>query len=233
MTTGRINQVTIAGRGAFRASPRLGTETTETLPHRSASSTGVEGPRSRTVKRPTLCKASHTSHQRRGSDGLAGQSPANPEESTAAGSTKKTGHPLFACTRSDATPTEQTAGAGRGATSPRPRAAAQPELPSKPGHASAGNTVPHAAPRQDARQSNVCCRFTFHAQILAHCGAAATGLKSHRTSGLRSPHSSLRTIIEFDNDPIPTRCNTDSRANWTPTGSQRPRRIAHRRRVKF
>ena len=170
MTTGRINQVTIAGREAFRASPRLGTETTETLPHRSASSTGVEGPRSRTVKRPTHCKASHTNHQRRGSDGLAGQSPANPEESTAAGSTKKTGHPLFACTRSDATPTEQTAGAGRGATSPRPRAAAQPELPSKPGHASAGNTVPHTAPRQDARQSNVCCRFTFHAQILAHCG---------------------------------------------------------------
>ena len=57
MTTGRINQVTIAGRGPSRASPvRRRTETTEKLPHRSASTAGTEGPRSRTVKRPTLAK---------------------------------------------------------------------------------------------------------------------------------------------------------------------------------
>ena len=124
MTTGRINQVTIAGRGPSRAPPSSDGATAVGVPRRSASSAGEGGPRSRTVN-DTTCKASHTSHQRRGSDGLDGQSPATPEGSTHTGSTEKATHRLLASTRSDATPTAPTAGTGRGAISPPPRAAAQ------------------------------------------------------------------------------------------------------------
>ena len=112
------------------------------LPHRSASSARVGGPRSQTVNDPSghvlqsLAHESPTEGRRRARRPVTSRSGGVDRHRVDA----DTRHRLLACTRSDATPNAPTAGAARGATSPRARAAAQSELPSKPGNASAGTT---------------------------------------------------------------------------------------------
>lgn len=153
MTTGRINQVTIVGR-----SPEGG------APHRPAS---PRPGREAHVRHTTLaavlsCKASHT----RAPDGGAATglsratSPAAPERSTEGsvdGLPKNTDASLFA--GQTVQPRRTVARCRRGTRRERlvnPNARLQTEPPSKPGNASAGrDTVPHAAPRQHARRSNV------------------------------------------------------------------------------
>ena len=149
--------------------------------------------------------------KQRGSDGLASRSPAAPERSTATGSTQTQTYRLFACTQSDATPTALTAGAGRGATSPHPHAAAQPELPSRPGNASAATQSRTQHPGRTLGRATSVVDFTStHNSQTLHWNRRAPNMTTVQT--LCSPHSSLRTIFEFWDNAIPTRRTTDNRA---------------------
>ena len=186
MTTGRINQVTIAGRGPHRNPHRPRGERRDNggLPHRSASSAGVGGPRSQTVNDPSghvlqsLAHESPTEGQRRARRPVASHSGRVDRRRV----DTETTYRLLACTRSDATPTSQMAGAGHGASSPRTRAAAQPELPSKPGNASAGTRSRTQHPGRTLGRATSDIDFNCtHAQLL---GAALEPLRSKRANRL-------------------------------------------------
>lgn len=81
------------------------------------------------------------------------------------------------------------------------------------------NRVTHAAPQQDARQSNVSSRFSHTRTAPRRCQAGAIQLPTCHTSGLCSPHSSLRTLIESVPDAVHTRCTTDNCMDRTINGS--------------
>ena len=216
MTTGRINQVTIAGRGeSSRAAPSGDGETT--AEKRPAARPPPHGRRptfteSKRPTRGTSCKASHTSDQRRGSDGLASRSPAPPEESTAAGSTPRDTVSTLRLHAKRCNPHCTDGRHGTRGDLPTSACGGSNRTAEQAGQCLSRNAVPHAAPRQDARQSNVCYRFHLHAQLPGRLGTGTVRLPTCQTSRRCSPHSSLRTLIESGDDPISTRRTTDDGA---------------------
>jgi len=161
MTTGRINQVTIAGRGRHRPTPSRGTERRRQLPHRSASSARVGGPRSQTVNDPSgdvlqsLSHESPTEGQRRARKPVASHSgtvdrrrvDTDPNVST------------FRLHAKRCNPHRTDSRSGTRGDLPASTRSGSTRTAKQAGQCLSRNTVAHAAPRQDARQSNVCHRF--------------------------------------------------------------------------
>ena len=192
MTTGRINQVTIAGRRLRRASPSGGFNDGGT-PRRSASSTQVGGPRSRNGKRPIrgrLAKPRTRVTNRGTATGCrAGRLPLwNCRPLWGRRKGKRTDFSL--AREAVQPPTALMAGTGSGAISPPPHTAAQSELPSKLGNASAGTSRVGPARSTPAGRS---AEQRLLSTLLA-CTALGNGsvrLPTCQSSRECSPHSSL------------------------------------------